>query len=146
MITIRRATVVAALTAAAAAAGPGVGMAAAAEELVVTAHGQCSAGSTFNLRAAETSQDEDHLAVRWYVDTDRSGASWRTTLTVAGEQAFAGVLRTASPSGDFSVRRLADVSDDHDEGIAHEVTARSVNTRTGEVCRAFIVYDDRELA
>jgi hypothetical protein len=72
----------------------------------VTAHGTCSNGATWKLKAKH---DDTRIQWEFEVDTNRIGRVWSVKVTDNATTVFSGQRTTLAPSGSFSVeRRTAD--------------------------------------
>jgi hypothetical protein len=68
----------------------------------VAAHGTCSNGATWNLKAKH-----DNSVIEWEfeVDANRNGQVWSVKVTDNGATVFSGNRTTVAPSGSFTVER-----------------------------------------
>jgi hypothetical protein len=69
----------------------------------VIAHGQCSDGATWKLKAKP---DNSRLEVEFEVDSNKVGQRWTVRLRDNGERFFAGNRTTQEPSGSLAVHKL----------------------------------------
>jgi hypothetical protein len=101
MNTVKRAAVMTTLAAVAATTA----MAAPAQaqgSSAVKAHGTCTSGATWKLKAKH-----DNTLIQWEfeVDANHAGQVWAVRVTDNGSNAFSGKATTVAPSGSFSVGR-----------------------------------------
>ncbi|MGS0685126.1 hypothetical protein ACVBEQ_08250 [Nakamurella sp. GG22] len=96
----------------------------------VRASGQCSAASTWKLKAKP---DDGRLQIEMEVDSNRVGQKWAVSLTDNTVRIFAGNRVTTAPSGSFSVELRAANRAGSDRIVG---TAR--NTVTGERCTGVV--------
>jgi hypothetical protein len=68
----------------------------------VKAHGTCTNGATWKLKAKH---DDARIQWEFEVDTNRAGQVWSVRVTDRGTTVFAGKRTTVAPSGSFSVER-----------------------------------------
>jgi hypothetical protein len=101
MNTMKRAAVTATLAAVAATMAMAV-PAQAQGAKAVKAHGTCTSGATWKLKAKH---DDARVEWEFEVDTNRNGQAWAVRVTDSGSTVFSGTATTVAPSGSFSVER-----------------------------------------
>lgn len=68
----------------------------------VRAHGTCTNGATWKLKAKN---DDARIQWEFEVDTNHAGRVWSVKVTDNGTAVFSGNRTTVAPSGSFSVER-----------------------------------------
>jgi len=100
--------------------------AAAGQEVIRT--GNCSGSADWKLKVK---LDDGLIDTEFEVDQNVNGRRWRVVLRRDGVRFFRGIRTTHAPSGSFTVeRRTANPAG------PDRITARAVNLRSGQVCRA----------
>ncbi|MDQ1397872.1 MAG: hypothetical protein QOG64_3131 [Acidimicrobiaceae bacterium] len=89
--------------------------------------GQCSATSTWKLKAKP---DNGQLEVEFEVDSNVVGQTWNVRLLDNGTSFFSGARTTQAPSGSFTVRRLT-----ANRAGTDSIVGRASNPKTGETCQ-----------
>ena len=102
--------------------------AAAGSDKEVTRVGSCSGSADWKL---ELDLDDGRIETEFEVDQNRNGQRWRVLLKRDGHRVFRGIRTTHAPSGSFEVERKV-----RNHAGRDRITARAVNLRTGQVCRA----------
>ncbi|MBM2821283.1 MAG: hypothetical protein HW413_29 [Thermoleophilia bacterium] len=105
------------------------GTAPAAKRGSVIVRGQCSAASTFKLKANPPSNGR--IEIEFEVDQNVNGQVWQVTLSHNGSAVLTTRAKTKAPSGSFTVR--ASVTD---RAGADGIGAVAMNGKTGESCTA----------
>lgn len=90
----------------------------------VTAHGTCSNGATWKLKAKH---DDARIQWEFEVDTNRIGRVWSVKVTDNATTVFSGQRTTLAPSGSFSVQRRT-------SNRAGKDVIRATATRGSAVC------------
>lgn len=90
----------------------------------VKAHGTCTNGATWKLKAKH---DDTRIQWEFEVDTNRVGQVWAVHVTDNGSKLFTGHATTKAPSGSFSLERKSPNSAGSD-------VIRARATRRGAVC------------
>ena len=90
--------------------------------------GSCTGASNWKLKLG---LDDGRIETEFEVDQNRNGQRWRVVLKRDGHRFFRGIRTTRPPSGSFEVNRRPRNHPGRDR-----ITARALNLRTGEVCRA----------
>ena len=90
--------------------------------------GSCSGSTDWKLKLK---LDDGRIETEFEVDQNRNGQRWRVVLKRDGHRFFRGIRTTRAPSGSFEVARKV-----RNHAGRDRITARAVNLRTGEVCRA----------
>jgi hypothetical protein len=99
---------------------------AAGQEVIRT--GNCSGSADWKLKVK---LDDGLIDTEFEVDQNVNGRRWRVVLRRDGVRFFRGIRTTHAPSGSFTVeRRTANPAG------PDRITARAVNLRSGQVCRA----------
>jgi len=68
----------------------------------VTSKGACVGGGVYKLKAKH---DGALIQVEYQVDTNQVGQAWAVRLTDNGVTIFSGTVKTAAPSGSFTVHK-----------------------------------------
>lgn len=90
--------------------------------------GNCSGSADWKLKLK---LDNGRIETEFEVDQNVNGRRWRVVLRRDGVRFFRGIRTTHAPSGSFTVeRRIANPAG------PDRITARAVNLRSGQVCRA----------
>jgi hypothetical protein len=98
-----------------------------ANDADVIKRGNCSGATDWKLKAKP---DDGRLEVEGEVDSNRRGQVWRWAIVHDGKVSARGRATTAGPSGSFSIeRRVVNTRG------ADRIIWRSVNVRSGELCR-----------
>jgi hypothetical protein len=90
--------------------------------------GSCSGVTDWKLKVKH---DDGRIETEFEVDQNRNGERWRVVLKRDGNRFFRGIRVTRGPSGSFEVERRP-----RNHAGPDRITARAVNRRTGEICRA----------
>jgi len=98
----------------------------------VIRRGNCSGATDWKLKA---SPEDGRIEVEGEVDSFRKGQTWRWRIFHDGDVSARGTATTRGPSGSFEVRRVVVNS----RGV-DTIGWRSVNTRSGEVCRGSLRF------
>ena len=90
--------------------------------------GNCSGSADWKLKLK---LDDGRIETEFEVDQNVNGQRWRVVLRRDGARFFRGIRTTHAPSGSFTVeRRVANPAG------PDRITARAVNLRSGQFCRA----------
>jgi hypothetical protein len=94
--------------------------------------GNCSAASTWKLKA---SPENGKIEVEFEVDQNVRGQTWAVTLKRNGKIFFSGNKVTKGPSGSFAVRQVISNLPGDDS-----IVGKAKNLSTREVCLGSVVF------
>jgi hypothetical protein len=90
--------------------------------------GNCSGSADWKLKLK---LDDGRIETEFEVDQNVNGQRWRVVLRRDGVRFFRGIRTTHAPSGSFTVERRP-----RNHAGPDRITARAVNLKSGQVCRA----------
>ncbi|HXV33742.1 MAG TPA: hypothetical protein VD769_07010 [Gaiellaceae bacterium] len=90
--------------------------------------GSCSGSADWKLKLKH---DDGRIETEFQVDQNVNGQRWRVVLRRDGVRFFRGIRTTHAPSGSFEVTRRP-----RNPAGPDRITARAVNLKSGQVCRA----------